>query len=45
MDGYARAADLLAPVYYAQLSSFLQSKVLAMDETPIKTEIISLVQK
>jgi len=32
----ARAADLLAPVYYAQLSSILQSKVLAMDETPIK---------
>jgi transposase len=31
-----RAADLLAPVYYAQLSSILQSKVLAMDETPIK---------
>ena len=32
----ARAAHLLAPVYYAQLSSILQSKVLAMDETPIK---------
>jgi transposase len=32
----ARAADLLAPIYYAQLSSILQSKVLAMDETPIK---------
>ena len=32
----ARATDLLAPVYYAQLSSILQSKVLAMDETPIK---------
>lgn len=32
----ARAADLLTPVYYAQLSSILQSKVLAMDETPIK---------
>ena len=31
-----RAADLLAPIYYAQLSSILQSKVLAMDETPIK---------
>ena len=32
----ARAADLLTPIYYAQLSSILQSKVLAMDETPIK---------
>jgi transposase len=32
----ARAADLLAPIYYAQLSSILQSKVLAMDETPVK---------
>jgi hypothetical protein len=32
----ARAAALLAAVYYAQLSSILQSKVLAMDETPIK---------
>jgi len=32
----ARASDLLAPIYYAQLSSILQSKVLAMDETPIK---------
>lgn len=32
----ARAADLLAPIYYAQLSSILQSEVLAMDETPIK---------
>jgi transposase len=31
-----RAADLLEPVYYAQLSSILSSKVLAMDETPIK---------
>ena len=32
----ASAADLLAPIYYAQLSSILQSKVLAMDETPVK---------
>jgi transposase len=31
-----RSADLLAPIYYAQLSSILESKVLAMDETPIK---------
>jgi hypothetical protein len=28
--------DLLEPVYYALLSSILQSKVLTMDETPIK---------
>lgn len=32
----ARAADLLAPVYYSQLSSILASNVLAMDETPLK---------
>jgi len=32
----ASAADLLEPIYYAQLSSILQSTVLAMDETPIK---------
>ncbi len=32
----ARAADLLEPIYFAQLSSILQSAVLAMDETPIK---------
>jgi transposase len=32
----AQAAELLTPVYYAQLSSILQSEVLAMDETPIK---------
>jgi transposase len=31
-----RSADLLAPIYYAQLSSILESKVLAIDETPIK---------
>lgn len=31
-----RTADLLAPVYEAQLRSILESKVLAMDETPIK---------
>ena len=31
-----RTADLLEPIYYALLSSILQSKVLAMDETPIK---------
>jgi transposase len=30
------AVTLLEPVYYAQLSSILLSKVLAMDETPIK---------
>jgi transposase len=29
-------AALLEPIYYALLSSILQSKVLAMDETPIK---------
>jgi len=31
-----RTADLLAPIYRAQLKSILQSQVLAMDETPIK---------
>jgi transposase len=31
-----RTADLLEPVYAAQLESILASKVLAMDETPIK---------
>ena len=31
-----RAADLLEPVYAAQLRSIMTSKVLAMDETPIK---------
>lgn len=31
-----RTADLLEPIYYALLSSILQSQVLTMDETPIK---------
>lgn len=31
-----RSADLLEPIYAAQLRSILSSKVLAMDETPIK---------
>lgn len=31
-----RTSDLLAPIYRAQLSSILDSGVLAMDETPIK---------
>lgn len=31
-----RTAALLEPIYYALLSSILQSQVLAMDETPIK---------
>jgi transposase len=31
-----RAAALLEPIYYALLSSILQSPVLTMDETPIK---------
>jgi transposase len=31
-----RTADLLEPVYAAQLRSILSSQVLAMDETPIK---------
>jgi len=31
-----RTADLLEPIYHAQLDSILKSKVLAMDETPIK---------
>ena len=32
----SRSVSLLEPVYYALLSSILGSKVLAMDETPIK---------
>jgi transposase len=32
----SRTADLLEPIYYALLSSILQSEVLAMDETPVK---------
>ncbi len=31
-----RTADLLDPIYHAQLDSILRSEVLAMDETPIK---------
>jgi len=31
-----RSAELLEPIYLALLSSIVQSKVLAMDETPIK---------
>ncbi len=31
-----RAAELLEPIYYALLSSILQSRVLTMDETPVK---------
>jgi transposase len=31
-----RAADLLEPIYYALLSSILQSWLLTMDETPLK---------
>ncbi|MGE3488344.1 MAG: IS66 family transposase, partial [Nitrospira sp.] len=31
-----RAADLLAPIYYALLSSILQSWLVLMDETPLK---------
>jgi hypothetical protein len=31
-----RIADLLEPIYQAQLASILSSSVLAMDETPIK---------
>ena len=31
-----RAADLLEPIYYALLSSILQSWLLLMDETPLK---------
>jgi transposase len=31
-----RTADLLEPIYAAQLRSIMTSKVLAMDETPIK---------
>jgi transposase len=31
-----RAAELLEPIYYALLSSILQSLVLVMDETPVK---------
>ena len=32
----SRTVDLLEPVYHSLLSSVLQSKVLSMDETPIK---------
>ena len=32
----ARAIDLLTPIYAAQCAHVLQSRVLAMDETPIK---------
>lgn len=32
----SRAIDLLEPIYTAQFSHVLQSRVLAMDETPIK---------
>jgi len=31
-----RSADLLKPIYHAQLDSILKSQVLTMDETPIK---------
>ena len=31
-----RVAELLEPIYYAQLSSILQSWLLTMDETPLK---------
>jgi transposase len=31
-----RAAELLEPIYYARLSSILHSRVLTMDEPPIK---------
>jgi len=31
-----RAADLVEPIYYALLSSILQSHVLTMDETGVK---------
>ena len=33
---FHRAAQLLKPIYLAQLSSILQSVVLMMDETPVK---------
>ena len=33
---FQRTADLLEPIYDAQLASILESDVLAMDETPIK---------
>lgn len=32
----SRTADLLEPIYYALLSSILQSEVLTMDETPVR---------
>jgi len=31
-----RTIELLSPIYYAQLSSVLESQILAMDETPIR---------
>jgi transposase len=33
-----RTADLLEPIYHAQLDSILKSEVLTMDETPIKAD-------
>jgi hypothetical protein len=33
---FHRTAELLEPIYEAQLASILESAVLAMDETPIK---------
>ncbi len=33
---FHRAADLLGPIFAAQVESILASKVIAMDETPIK---------
>jgi transposase len=35
-QGVQRAAELWEPIYYALLSSILQSQVLTMDETPVK---------
>lgn len=36
-----KAIDLIAPIYQAQLDHILQSKVLAMDEVPIKAGLKS----
>ena len=36
-----RAIELLTPIYHSQLSSILRSKVIAMDETPIKAGRVS----
>jgi transposase len=40
-----RTVDLLEPIYYALLSSILQSRVITMDETPIKATRIKATHR